>query len=138
MKKTLSAIAAICMVLSLSMGTWAGNKRELREFRHRLRVEKRLTNLYKGVTESVIDGIDDPLMHTTLRSMCEACESPGNVDETAFLPEEKTEKRAHELYEAEKKRTCYQDILINHFIIDLSIETLMNSLRDEFMNSARD
>lgn len=137
MRGLLSALVAIGMILSFQTSLWARNEcktNDLKCFKRTRVTEERLVGFYEGIVEEVINRVDDPLMHTQLRSMNSACGQSIEMDESLFLPDAEIEKISYEIGELKKKRMCYQDILIDHFIIDLSLETIMDSLVDEFWN----
>ena len=95
--------------------------------------EKKLAEILRESASRVIDRLEDPVMKRALETMYAECESASHVDDGAFLPDGKKEKLFHDAAEMAAKRSCYENILLNHFVIDLSAEEIIDSVKKSLM-----
>lgn len=131
MKRAICAVIGSCLMISIGSVAYAAGDcsvDDMRCLQKKLTVEMGLRGILKDAAESAASRVDDSYMKGTLATMLEACAKKPDLDSSAVPSETKADKMIVELTEVEMERQCYQDVLSNQFIIDISAEAIIDSV----------
>ncbi|MBT3182132.1 MAG: hypothetical protein HN337_06475 [Deltaproteobacteria bacterium] len=95
----------------------------------KLTVERKVVRILKDAAASAIERVDDSYMKNTLTTLYNSCSEKPEIDDNSAAGGV-ADKAFYELVEIETQSRCYQDVLSNSFIIDLSTEALAESMRN--------
>ncbi len=132
MKKILYTVMVVSLIISASSIPVSAKECGVNNtgcMRKKLTVERKVVRILKAAASDVIGRVDDSYMKNTLTKLFESCSERPEIDDGQTAGGA-ADKAFYELTEIKSQSRCYQEVLSNSFVTDLSAEAVTGSLRN--------